>query len=189
MITLGSPCKRHEVLVRFGMTRIAKQEDLSRVGRTRIGKQEVMARVGRTQIVMHGRLPRGMSALDRELAIILVGLGVWPPLLKGHNYGFWKLRMKAYIRFIDERAWMTVKEGYLAPNKIENGVTISKPRSEWSTNEFELAKWHHPAVNAIFGDVDSRQFSYIQNLETVKEAWKALQVTNEGTKVVKKSRL
>ncbi|KAK0607199.1 hypothetical protein LWI29_011153 [Acer saccharum] len=77
MITLGSPCKRHEVLVRVGMTRIAKQEDLPRVGMTRIGKQEVMARVGRTRIVMHGRLPRGKSALDRELAIILVGLGVW----------------------------------------------------------------------------------------------------------------
>ncbi|KAK0603528.1 hypothetical protein LWI29_005926 [Acer saccharum] len=112
-----------------------------------------------------------------------------PPLLKGHNYGFWKLRMKAYIRSIDERAWMTVEEGYLAPNKIEDGVTVSKPRSEWSTNEFELAKWHHRAMNAIFGGVDSRQFSYIQNLETAKEAWEALQVTNEGTKAVKKSRL
>ena len=63
MITLGSPCKRHEVLPRVGMTRI--------------GKQEVMARVGRTRIVMHGRLPRGKSALDRELANILVGLGIW----------------------------------------------------------------------------------------------------------------
>ncbi|KAK0580044.1 hypothetical protein LWI29_035573 [Acer saccharum] len=65
MITLGSPCKRHEVLVRVGMTRIAKQEVLPRVGMTRIGKQGVMARVGRTRIVMHGRLPRGKSALDR----------------------------------------------------------------------------------------------------------------------------
>ena len=42
-----------------------------------ITEQEVMARVGRTRIVMHGRLPRGMSALDRELACILAGLGVW----------------------------------------------------------------------------------------------------------------
>ncbi|KAK0594623.1 hypothetical protein LWI29_038335 [Acer saccharum] len=38
---------------------------------TRIGKEGVMARVGRTRIVMHGRLPRGKSALDRELAIML----------------------------------------------------------------------------------------------------------------------
>ncbi|KAK0582299.1 hypothetical protein LWI29_023877 [Acer saccharum] len=77
MITLGSPCKRQEVLARVGVTWIAKQEDLPRVGMTRIGKQGVMARVGRTWIVMHGRLPRGKSALDRELANILVGLGVW----------------------------------------------------------------------------------------------------------------
>ncbi|KAK0605412.1 hypothetical protein LWI29_026444 [Acer saccharum] len=53
------------------MTRIAMQEVLPRVGMTRIGKQGVMARVGRTRIVMHGRLPRGKSALDRELAIVL----------------------------------------------------------------------------------------------------------------------
>jgi hypothetical protein len=77
MITLGSPCKRHEVLVRVGMTRIAKQEVLSRVLRTWIDKQEVMARVGRTWIVMQGRLSRGKCALDRELAYILVGPGVW----------------------------------------------------------------------------------------------------------------
>ena len=31
MITLGSPCKRHEVLVRVEMTRIAKQKVLPRV--------------------------------------------------------------------------------------------------------------------------------------------------------------
>ncbi|KAK1568212.1 hypothetical protein Q3G72_021745 [Acer saccharum] len=99
MITLGSPCKRHEVLVRVGMTRIAKQEVLPRVGMTRIGKQGVMARVGRTRIVMHGRLPRGKSALDRELAIMLVGLGIWldiesdragRPGTKQTSYELWK---------------------------------------------------------------------------------------------------
>ena len=90
MITIGSPCKRHKVLIRTRCpdsqarkpwlgreVRITKQEDLPRVGMTWIGKQGVMARVGRTRIVMHGRLPRGMSALDRELATLLVGLGVW----------------------------------------------------------------------------------------------------------------
>ena len=77
MITLGSPCKRHEVLARVGRTWIAKQEVLLRVGMTWIGKQEVMARVRRTRIVTHGRLSRGKDALDRELALLVVGLGVW----------------------------------------------------------------------------------------------------------------
>ena len=39
--------------------------------------QEVMARIGKVQIAMHWRLSIGMSALDRELAYILVGLGEW----------------------------------------------------------------------------------------------------------------
>ncbi|KAK0570684.1 hypothetical protein LWI29_005009 [Acer saccharum] len=43
---------------------------------TRIGKQGVMARVGRTRSHA-GEVPRGKSALDRELAIVLVGLGIW----------------------------------------------------------------------------------------------------------------
>ena len=76
MITLGSPCKRHEVLTR---TRSPdSQARKSWLGReVRITKQEVMARIGKVRIVMHGRLPRGMSALDRELATLLVGPSVW----------------------------------------------------------------------------------------------------------------
>jgi len=90
MITLGSPYKRHKVLARTRcpvsqarkswlghVVWITKQEVLIRVGRTRIVKQEIMARIGKVRIVMHGRLSRGMSALDRELATLLVGLGVW----------------------------------------------------------------------------------------------------------------
>ena len=75
MITLESPCKRHEVLTR---TRSPdNQARKSWLGReVRITEQEIMVIVGKTRIVMHGRLPRGMSALDRELACMLVGLSV-----------------------------------------------------------------------------------------------------------------
>ena len=62
MITLGSPCKRHEVLTR-------KKCPDSQARKSWLG-QEV-------RIVMHGRLSRGMSALDKELATVLVGSGVW----------------------------------------------------------------------------------------------------------------
>ena len=90
MITLGSPCNRHEVLARTWcpvgqarktwlghVVRITKQEVLTRVGMTRIVKQEVMARIGKVRIAMHWRLSRGKCALDRELAYMMVGLGVW----------------------------------------------------------------------------------------------------------------
>ena len=35
-----------------------------------------------------------------------------PPLLNSGNYSFWKVRMRAYIRSINEKAWMSVEEGY-----------------------------------------------------------------------------
>ncbi|KAK0593081.1 hypothetical protein LWI29_030446 [Acer saccharum] len=83
MITLGSPCKRHEVLTR---TRCPdSQARKSWLGqKVRITKQEVMARIGKVRIVMHWRLSRGMSALDSELATLLVGPGIWGKL-RGSN--------------------------------------------------------------------------------------------------------
>ena len=76
MITLGSPCKRHEVLTK---TRCSNsQARKTWLGHeVRITKQEVMTRIRKVQIAMHWRLSRGMSALDRELAYMMVGLGVW----------------------------------------------------------------------------------------------------------------
>ena len=108
-----------------------------------------------------------------------------PPLLNSGNYSFWKIRMRAYIRSINEKAWMSIEEGYELPTKrVEDGTMISKPRAEWTAIDFDNAKWHHRAVNAIFGGVDSTQFIYIQNLESAKEAWDTLQTTNEGTLAV-----
>ena len=90
MITLGSPCNRHEVLARTWcpvgqarktwlghMVRITKQEVLTRVGMTRIVKQGVMARIGKFRIAIYWRLPRDKCVSDRELAYIMVGLSEW----------------------------------------------------------------------------------------------------------------
>ena len=68
---------KQEVLPRVLRTWIGKQEVFSRVGRTWIDKQEVMARIGKVWIAMHLRLSRGMSALDKEFATLLVGPDVW----------------------------------------------------------------------------------------------------------------
>ncbi|KAK0575350.1 hypothetical protein LWI29_037727 [Acer saccharum] len=113
-----------------------------------------------------------------------------PPLLNSGNYSFWKIRMRAYIRSINEKAWISVEEGYELPTKrIEDGTIIAKPRAEWTAIDFDNAKWHHRAMNAIFGGVDCTQFIYIQNLESAKEAWDTLQTTNEGTLAVRRSRV
>ena len=34
-----------------------------------------------------------------------------PPLLNGTNYGYWKARLHAFIKSIDEKAWRSILEG------------------------------------------------------------------------------
>ncbi|KAK0582839.1 hypothetical protein LWI29_030183 [Acer saccharum] len=64
--------------------------------------------------------------------------------------------------------------------RSEFGGSDTVEEREWSTREVCLD---------IGQAKEGTQFSYIQNLETTKEAWDALRVTNEGSKAVKKSHL
>ena len=139
MITLGSPCKRHEILTRTRCpdsqvrktwlgheVRITKQEVLTRVGRTQIVKQEVMARIGKVRIVMHRRLPRGMSALDRELATLLVGLGVWIDIdSKRAGYMGCVCTLKEFLIYhrylfcmLSNIWWLHIIEGFCTFNRV-----------------------------------------------------------------------
>ncbi|KAL5752392.1 hypothetical protein ACOSQ2_022899 [Xanthoceras sorbifolium] len=38
-----------------------------------------------------------------------------PPLLNDTNYSFWKVRMRAYLKSIDEHVWISIEEGYTPP--------------------------------------------------------------------------
>ena len=125
MITLGSPCKRHEVLVRVGMTRIAKQEVLSRVMRIWIDKQEVMARVRRTWIVMQGRLSRGKCALDRELAYILVGPGVWL-YIESDRAGYMGCVCTLEEFLIFQRCWFWYEFQYVVVTSLRDFVSSNR---------------------------------------------------------------
>ena len=54
------------------------------------------------RIVLMCELPRFLKFGLQDDVMIEGASNSRPPLLKGHNYGFWKLRMKAYIRSIDD---------------------------------------------------------------------------------------
>ena len=38
-----------------------------------------------------------------------------PPVLDGKNYAYWKVRVKAYIKSIDERVWRSILTGWTPP--------------------------------------------------------------------------
>ncbi|XP_075515565.1 uncharacterized protein LOC142550212 [Primulina tabacum] len=64
-----------------------------------------------------------------------------PPVLDGSNYALWKVKMRVFIKSIEERAWQRVLDGW-SPPKIEDadGDTRLKPESTWTIDEDILQK-------------------------------------------------
>ncbi|KAM6576624.1 hypothetical protein CsatB_028461 [Cannabis sativa] len=112
-----------------------------------------------------------------------------PLMLEGANYPYWKTKMRAFLRAVDERVWMSIEEGWWKPTMMENEIVIPKPMSQWTTVEMERANFNSKALHALFNAVSTNQLKVIANCEIAKEAWEKLKIKNEGTDAVKKSRL
>ena len=112
-----------------------------------------------------------------------------PPKFDGSNYAYWKALMRAYLRAIDERVWLSVENGYFAPTITVGEATTSKPIATWDKGDFEIKGWNNKALSTIFNGVTPDEFRRISTCETAKEAWDILEVTHEGTNLVKNSKL
>ena len=105
---------------------------------------------------------------------------VIPPHFDVNNYAYWKVRMKAFLKSIDERVWNSVEYGWEKP-------TI--PVSEWQTSQKEAAPFNSKVMNVIFNAVSMEEFKRISNVEVTHIAWNILQTVHEGTKAVKINKL
>ena len=103
-----------------------------------------------------------------------------PPHFDGNNYAYWKVRMKAFMKSIDERVWNSVEYGWEKP---------TTPVSEWQTSRKEAAAFNSKAMNAIFNAVSMEEFKRISNVEVAHTAWNILQTVHEGIKAVKINKL
>ena len=105
---------------------------------------------------------------------------VIPPHFDGNNYTYWKIRMKAFLKSIDERVWNSIEYGWEKP---------TTPVSEWQTYQKEAAAFNSKAMNAIFNAVSMEEFKRISNVEVAHTAWNILQIVHEGSKTVKINKL
>ena len=105
---------------------------------------------------------------------------VIPSHFDGNNYAYRKVKMKAFLKSIDERVWNSVEYGW------EKSTT---PISEWQTSQKEVAAFNSKAMNAIFNAVSMKEFKRISNVEVAHTAWNILQIVHEGIKVVKINKL
>ena len=102
------------------------------------------------------------------------------PHFDGNKYAYWKVRMKAFLKSIDERVWNFVKY------KQEK---LTTPISELSTSQKEVAAFNSKVMNVSFNVVSIEEFKKISNVEIVHIAWNILQTVHEGTKTVKINKL
>ena len=63
-----------------------------------------------------------------------------PPHFDGNNYTYWKVRMIAFLKSIDERVWNSVEYGWEKPTGVEYRWEMpTNPVSEWQTPHKEVA--------------------------------------------------
>ena len=105
---------------------------------------------------------------------------VIPPHFNGNNYAYWKVRVKTFLKSINERVWNSVEYEWEKPATLI---------SEWSTAEKDAAAFNSKAMNAIFNAISMEEFRRILNVEVAHITWKILQTVHEGTKAVKISKL
>ena len=84
-----------------------------------------------------------------------------PPHFDGNYYTYWKVRIKVFLKSIDERVWNSVEYGW------EKLTTLV---SEWSTSEKETIAFNSKAMNAIFNVVSMEEFNRISNIEVAHTA-------------------
>jgi hypothetical protein len=99
------------------------------------------------------------------------------PTFDGTNYGYWKARIRFFLKSID--CWSIVETGW---TKLEDTTLEIVP-----LKNARLA--NDKALHALCQALSPSEFAKISNCKSAKEAWQILETTYEGTKLVKSAKL
>jgi hypothetical protein len=99
------------------------------------------------------------------------------PTFDGTNYGYWKVRMRFFLKSID--CWQIVETSWKKPEDTTLGLVPA--RNAHLAND--------KALHALCQAFSSFEFAKISNCGIAQEAWQILEITYEGTKLVKSAKL
>jgi hypothetical protein len=91
------------------------------------------------------------------------------PAFDGANYGYWKARMRFFLKSID--CWSIVETDWT----ILAGATLKLVPQK--TTQLSNDK----ALHALCQALSPSEFAKISNCESAQEAWQILETTYEGT--------
>ncbi|XP_058733603.1 uncharacterized protein LOC131605239 [Vicia villosa] len=113
-----------------------------------------------------------------------------PFLLYGSNYDWWKVRMMAFLKSMENKAWKVVLKGFNHLIVKDKDWNVSfKPEDDWYDEDDKLALGNSKALNALFNGVDKNIFKLINTCTVAKDAWEILRTTHKGTSKFKMFRL
>ena len=102
-----------------------------------------------------------------------------PPIFDGTNYAYWKVHIRAFLQFLDEKVWQAVEIDQTKPTEAP---------TNWDDAKIKAENFNSRALNALFSAITNEEFKKISSTETSKEVWTILQTTYEGTKAIKDSK-
>ena len=88
--------------------------------------------------------------------------------------------MRAFLCSIDESVWDAVDIGWTRPETA---------KSTWDKAALAASNANSKALNAIFCGVSPDEFHRISHITVAKKAWEILEITYEGMKKVKDTKL
>ena len=97
--------------------------------------------------------------------------------------------MQIYIEAIDLNIWEAIEIGPYIPTMVAGNATIEKLREQWDEEERKMVQYNLKAKNITTFALDMDEYFRVSNCKNAKEIWDTLQVTNEGTTNVKRSRI
>ena len=93
-----------------------------------------------------------------------------PPMLEGAYYPYWKTKMRAFLKVVDEHVWMSIEEGWQCRTTIQDGIEKPKLMSQWTQDEMDKANCNSKAMLALFNAVSTNHLKVIANCEVAREA-------------------
>ncbi|CAM8956705.1 unnamed protein product [Rhodiola kirilowii] len=93
-----------------------------------------------------------------------------PPLLEGNKYGYWRVRMKAFLKSQDESVWEAVENGWTSPVVTKDNTVSLLTKDKWTEAQKYAEAANSKAMNAIFSGFDGKNFKMISTCEIAKKA-------------------
>ncbi|XP_022870995.1 uncharacterized protein LOC111390222 [Olea europaea var. sylvestris] len=91
-----------------------------------------------------------------------------PPFFDGSNYAYWKVRMRAFLKSLDEHVWIRVQNGWKPPSTTVSGTINLTDISLWTKGELAACNWNSKGIHALFMALSPEEFRRVSMFEEVR---------------------